>query len=78
MHAEIETLLILQDRDQKIRDFLKQLDRIPGDEESAKNRLQGDEQAVEICKADIQKNEIEMKNIDKEIITSQMDCIRRD
>jgi len=69
MQTEIETLLKLQDRDQKIRDFRKQLDRIPGDEESAKDHLQGDEQALEKCKADIQANEIEMKNIELDIDT---------
>ncbi len=69
MHAEIETLLILQDRDRKIRDFRKQLDRIPGEEVTAKERLSSDESAVEQCKAEIQANEVEMKNVELEINT---------
>ncbi|NOY00179.1 MAG: hypothetical protein GXP30_10655 [Verrucomicrobia bacterium] len=76
MQAEIETLLILQDRDQKLRDFLKQLERIPDDEESAKTRLQGDEAALEKCRADIQANEIEMKNIALDIDTRKESVAR--
>jgi len=69
MQAEIETLLELQDRDKKIRDFSKQLERIPGEELAAKDRLQDDEQAVEKCRADIQSNEVEMKNLELDINT---------
>lgn len=76
MQADIETLLILQDRDQKIRDFEKQLGRIPGDEESAKTRLHGDEQTVKKCKADIQANEIEMKNLELDIDTRKESIAR--
>lgn len=76
MQAEIETLLILQDRDRKIRSFRKQLDRIPGEEAAAKERLSSDEQAVGKCKADIQANEVEMKNIELDIDTRKQSISR--
>ena len=69
MQAEIETLLILQDRDQKICDFRKRLDRIPEEEATAKERLQDDEQAVESCRTDIQANEVKMKSLELDIET---------
>jgi predicted nucleic acid-binding Zn-ribbon protein len=76
MQAEIETLLILQDRDRKIRGFRKQLDRIPGEEAAAKERLNSDELAVAKCKADIQANEVEMKNIELDIDTRKQSIAR--
>ncbi len=76
MQAEIETLLILQDRDQKISGFRKQLARIPDDEVSARDRLQGDEQALEKCRGDVQANEIEMKNIELDIDTRKESIAR--
>jgi len=69
MQAEIETLLKLQDRDQKISGFQKQLIRIPGDEATAKERLRDDEQALDTCRKEIQANEVEMKNIELDIDT---------
>jgi len=69
MQAEIEILLKLQDRDQKISVIRKQLERIPDEEAAAKERLQDDTQALETCRKDIQSNEVEMKNIELDIDT---------
>ncbi|MCF6312951.1 MAG: hypothetical protein L3J39_10920 [Verrucomicrobiales bacterium] len=76
MQAEIETLLILQDRDQKISGFQKQLAHIPDDKVAAKTRLQGDELALEKCKQELQANEIEMKNLELDIDTRKESIAR--
>ncbi|MFK5922518.1 MAG: C4-type zinc ribbon domain-containing protein [Verrucomicrobiota bacterium] len=76
MQAEIETLLIVQDRDQKISGCSKQLAHIPDDEADAKRRLQGDEKALVECKAEIQANEIEMKNLELDIDTRKESVAR--
>lgn len=76
MQAEIETLLILQDRDQKISGFCKQLAHIPDDKIAAKTRLQGDELALQKCKEALQANEIEMKNLELDIETRKESIAR--
>lgn len=76
MYAEIETLLKLQECDQKIRGLRKQLDRIPGEEEAAKERLRGDERAVDQSRSAIQENEVEMKNIELDIETRKESVAR--
>ncbi len=76
MQAEIETLLILQDRDQKITSFQKQLARVPDDELSAKARLKGDEEALEKCRLAVQENEVKMKNIELDIDTRKESIAR--
>ncbi len=71
MLAEIETLLILQDRDQKMRNLQLDLERIPGEEDAAKMRLAGDEKRAADAKAVFQANEVAMKNLELDIQTRQ-------
>jgi len=71
MLAEIETLLILQDRDQKLRNLQIDLDRIPGEEDAARIRLAGDEKRTADAKAAVQANEVAMKNLELDIQTRQ-------
>jgi len=71
MLADIETLLILQDRDQKLRNLQIDLERIPSEEEAAKVRLAGDEKRATDAKAAIQANEVAMKNLELDIQTRQ-------
>lgn len=64
MLAEIQSLLVLQDRDQRIRSLEDDLGRIPTDQEKARERLANDLAAVETAKKAIQENEIAIKNLE--------------
>ena len=76
MLPEIEKLLVLQDRDQKLVALRQDLDRIPNEEEAAKMRLAGDEKRTADAKAEIQKNEVAMKNLELDIQTRR-DSIKK-
>ena len=69
MSAEIQALLILQDRDQRIQAIQDDLKRIPIDKERAKERLANDLANVEAAKKAIQENEIAIKNLELDIGT---------
>ena len=69
MLAEIESLLVLQDRDQRILNLQADLKRIPIDQERAKERLANDLDAVAKAKSTVQENEIAIKNIELDIGT---------
>jgi len=69
MLAEIKKLLIIQDRDQKIRDLRKELERIPMEEEAAKAKLNGDLASVAAVHSKIQENEVSIKNLELDIDT---------
>ena len=85
MLAEIESLLVLQDRDQRILNLQADLKRIPIDQERAKERLANDLDAVAKAKSTVQENEIAIKNIELDIgtrkdtltklKTQQYDCL---
>lgn len=76
MLPELEKLLVIQDRDLKIRDTQKDIDRIPLEEEQAKGRLAEDEAAVRAAKAAMQQNEIAIKNLELEVETCQQTLAR--
>ncbi len=69
MQKTVEKLLVIQERDQKIRDLNNELQRLPAEEEQARTRLAGDTAAVEAARKAIQENEISMKNIELDIDT---------
>lgn len=69
MLAEIESLLILQDRDQRIHALEEDLKRIPIQKDQAKDRLANDLAAVEAAKKAIQENEIAIKSLELDIGT---------
>jgi len=69
MLAEIESLLILQDSDQRIFALDEDLKRIPRDKEHAKNRLDNDLATVANAKRAVQDNEVAIKNIELDIGT---------
>ncbi len=71
MLPELEKLLVLQDRDEKIRDVRKDIDRIPLEEEKAKGRLSSDQNAVDAAKKACQENEVAIKNLQLEVETCQ-------
>ena len=67
--AEIESLLVLQDRDQRIFKLGADLKRIPIDQERAKERLANDLKTVADAKLAVQENEVAIKNIELDIGT---------
>lgn len=69
MLAEIESLLVLQDRDQRILKLKTDLKRIPIDQERAKERLANDLASVAKAKTAVQENEVAIKNIELDIGT---------
>ena len=69
MLAEIESLLVLQDRDQRILALEEDMKRIPADKESAKNRLANDLASVANAKKAVQENEVAIKNVELDIGT---------
>ncbi|MFT4547650.1 MAG: putative nucleic acid-binding Zn-ribbon protein [Pseudoalteromonas tetraodonis] len=69
MQKTVEKLLVIQERDQKIRDLNKELARLPVEEEQARARLADDNAAVAGGKKAIQENEIAMKNFELDIDT---------
>jgi predicted nucleic acid-binding Zn-ribbon protein len=71
MLPELEKLLVIQDRDEKIHSIEKDITRIPLEEEKAKSRLAGDLSAVEAAKKAVQENEIAINNLQLEVETCQ-------
>jgi uncharacterized protein len=71
MLPELETLLIIQDRDQKIFALKKELARIPEMAEHAKTRLRGDQDTVQKTKEQLQHVEVEMKKVELDIGTRE-------
>lgn len=71
MLAVLEQLLVVQDRDSKIRDLEKLLARLPLDEQQAKKRLAGNEAALADAKAKYSENEVAIKNLQLQVGTCQ-------
>mgnify|MGYP001329359923 FL=1 len=69
MIPELEQLLIIQDRDQKILALKSDLERLPREEENAKLRLVGDQQAKDKIKGSIQVNEVAINSLELQIAT---------
>lgn len=64
MLPSIEALLVLQDRDRRLRTLADELARIPRDETRAKDRLAGDTEAVRKAKDAVMANEVEIKKVE--------------
>ena len=69
MIPEIEQLLIIQDRDQKLKELNSDIERLPLEELQAKERLKAATTSVEISEKTLMENEIAMKNIELDIDT---------
>lgn len=69
MLPAIAKLLIIQDRDLKIRAIEKELDHLPVEEDDARDKLAGDRRRVEAAKLAMQENEVAMKNLELDIQT---------
>ncbi|MCB1230145.1 MAG: hypothetical protein KDN19_07760 [Verrucomicrobiae bacterium] len=71
MLPEVEKLVVIQDRDLKIRAIQKELDQLPMEEEDVREKLASDKRAVERAKLATQENEVAMKNLELDIQTRQ-------
>ena len=69
MLPEIEHLLVIQDRDRKIREIDQELVNIPKKEEEIRNRLEDDQATFDGIKGELTQNEIAMKNLELDIET---------
>lgn len=76
MLPELEKLLVIQDRDEKIREARKEMDRIPLDEDKANSRLSDDNAAVAAAKTAAQENEVAIKTCELEVETCQQTRLR--
>lgn len=69
MLPEVQSLLIVQDRDQKIHALRQELAKIPKDRARAEAQLDSDKQAVMAAKKAAQENELAMKSLELDIKT---------
>ncbi|WP_018970600.1 zinc ribbon domain-containing protein [Rubritalea marina] len=69
MLPEVESLLIVQDRDQKILIQRRELERVPRDKASAEDKLSNDKSAVSCAKEAYQENQVAIKNTELDIAT---------
>ena len=69
MLPEIEQLLIIQDRDQKITKLNSDIERLPLEEQQAKQRLKSVIESVNSAESDIKSNEVEISKIELDIDT---------
>lgn len=76
MLPEIQQLLVLQDRDQRLISLQKDLVKIPADEKRAAGRLDDDKRAVEAAKAAVMANEVAIKNVELDIQTRKQTVAR--
>lgn len=69
MSPSIQALLVLQDRDRRLRGMAEDLERIPKDEARAKERLSGDEAAMKKAREALLANEVEIKKVELDVGT---------
>ncbi len=69
MLPQIETLLVLQERDRRLKSLTEEAARLPRDEARAKERLDGDTRAVEQARQAVMANEMEIKKVELDVAT---------
>jgi len=69
MLPSIQALLVLQDRDRRLRTLADELARIPRDQARAQDRLAGDTDAVRKAREAVQANEVEIKKVELDVGT---------
>lgn len=69
MPPDIVGLLTLQERDLRLGELRKELERIPREQEQAQSRLANNQQAVSDAKSALQANEVAIKNVELDIGT---------
>lgn len=76
MLPEVEKLVIIQDRDLKIRSIEKELESLPEEEADAREKLASDQAMLTAAKQAVQENEVAMKNLEIDIQTRQESIAR--
>jgi uncharacterized protein len=76
MHEAIRQLLILQDRDQKILSYQRNLEKIPRDQSDVKRKLTDDEGAVAKAHDLLQQCEVSVKKVELDIGTRRTTIAR--
>jgi predicted nucleic acid-binding Zn-ribbon protein len=76
MLPSIQALLVLQDRDRRLRALADDLAKIPKDEARAKDKLAGDNAAVAKAKEAVQANEIDIKKVELDAGTRKNTIVR--
>lgn len=76
MPPDIVGLLTLQERDQRLQELRKQLERIPREQDLARERLAAHQQAVDDAKAVLQENEITIKGVELDVGTRKESIAR--
>jgi len=76
MPPNIVALLQLQQRDLRLQELRKELERIPREQEQARTRLAQNVQAVADAKTAVQENEVAIKNVELDIGTRKQSIDR--
>lgn len=76
MLPSIQALLVLQDRDRRLRTLAEDLARIPKDEARAKDKLAGDTESVRKAKEAVMANEVEIKKVEMDTGTRRTTILR--
>jgi len=69
MMPDLQTLLAIQERDRRILELKKGLERLPLERDIANGRLKDDEEALATVQAQVNENEIATKNLELDIET---------
>jgi predicted nucleic acid-binding Zn-ribbon protein len=76
MREEIEALLVLQDRDQKIRTLQLQQKSLPKDKKALEDKLAGARAALEAAKLRQRENEVERRKLELEVQAKRAAIVR--
>lgn len=76
MLPSITALLVLQDRDQTLRELQRDLERIPLEVARAKTRLEGSELGLEKARKALQENELAIRKLEMDVKTRRESITR--
>ena len=76
MPPDITGLLSLQERDLRLQELRKELERIPQEQGLARERLAAHQQAVDDAKASLQENEVAIKGVELDVGTRRESITR--
>ncbi len=76
MRAEVEALLILQDRDQKITTLKQQQTAAPKEKRALEARLAAAREALDQAKAAVRENEVERRKLELEVEAKRTGIVR--
>ena len=76
MPPDIVGLLTLQERDLRLQELRKELERIPREQDLARDRLAANQQAVDEAKAAVQENEVAIKTVELDVGTRKESIAR--